>query len=108
MSLPVGMEPGPTPQQLRVLDAYVRTCSQKAVAYEMGISIQTVKNHLSSLYAGLDAHSVLEALTKLGRLSAPGQGPTPCGWVGYCSRPLGHRPHHGQFRAFARTVAPNV
>jgi DNA-binding CsgD family transcriptional regulator len=102
----IGVEPGPTPRQLRVMEAYVRTGSQKAVAHECGISIQTVKNHMAGLYARLDAACMMEALTKLGWVALPGAGPTPCGWVAYCSRPRGHRGHHGGMRAFIRTEAP--
>ena len=97
------VEPGPTPRQLQVMAAYVRTGSQKAAAHECNLSIQTVKNHLTALYVRLDASGVLEALTKLGWVAVQGQGPTTCGWVGYCAQPLGHRGHHRYFRAFVRT-----
>ena len=65
------IEPGPTQQQLRVMAAYVRTGSQKAAAHECNLSIQTVKNHLSALYARLDASNVLGALAKLGWVRVP-------------------------------------
>ena len=66
------IEPGPTPQQLRVMAAYVRTGSQKAAAHECNLSIQTVKNHCTALYARLGVGNVLEALTKLGWVAVPG------------------------------------
>ena len=65
------VEPGPTLRQLQVMEAYVRTGSQKAAAHECNLSIQTVKNHLTALYARLDVSNVLEALTKLGWVEIP-------------------------------------
>ncbi|HEY5276950.1 MAG TPA: hypothetical protein VIK38_10555 [Coriobacteriia bacterium] len=100
------VEPGPTLRQLQVMEAYVRTGSQKAAAHECGISIQTVKNHMTGLYARVDAGGAMGALTKLGWVVLPGSGPAPCGWVAYCSRARGHRGQHGGFRAFIRTEAP--
>jgi DNA-binding CsgD family transcriptional regulator len=100
----------PTPAQLQVMAAYVRTGSQKATAHECGIALQTVKCHMSNLYARLDASGAMEALTKLGWVALPGSGPAVCGWIGYCSRPAGHAGsaggHHGGFRAFVRSEAP--
>jgi DNA-binding CsgD family transcriptional regulator len=95
----------PTPTQLRVIRAYVRLGSQKLVAAEMGISQQTVKNHLSQLYLRLDVGSSIGALERLGWIAITGTGPTACGWIGYCSRARGHRGHHGGMRAFVRTEA---
>jgi DNA-binding CsgD family transcriptional regulator len=95
----------PTPTQLRVIRAYVRLGSQKAVAHELDISLQTVKNHLSALYVRLDVGSSIGALSRLGWIAIPSDGPSPCGWVGYCSRARGHRGHHGGIRAFVRSEA---
>ncbi len=95
----------PTPQQLRVISAYVRTGSQKAAARERGIALQTVKAHMQGLYARLGVGGAMEALTKLGWVALPGSGPSSCGWVAYCSRPRGHRGHHGGMRAFVRREA---
>jgi DNA-binding CsgD family transcriptional regulator len=67
----IGIEPGPTPQQLRVMAAYVRTGSQKAAAHECNLALRTVKNHMSDLYARLDVGGAIEALTKLGWLVPP-------------------------------------
>jgi len=67
----IGVEPAPTPQQLRVMSAYVRTGSQKAAAHECNLSLQTVKNHMTALYLRLGAGNVLEALTKLGWVRVP-------------------------------------
>lgn len=71
----IGVEPGPTPRQLQVMAAYVRGGSQKAAAHEFGISIRTVKNHLTDLYARLGVGGVLEALTKLGWVRVPAEVP---------------------------------
>ena len=98
--LPVGLSP--TPMQIRVIRAYTRLGSQKAVAHELGITLQTVKSHLGALYVRLDVGSSIGALNRLGWIAIPGAGPTPCGWVGYCSRVRGHRGHHGGMRAFVR------
>jgi DNA-binding CsgD family transcriptional regulator len=99
------LESPPTPTQLRVIRAYVRLGSYKLVAAELGISHQTVKNHLSNLYLRLDVGSSIGALERLGWIAIPGTGPTPCGWIGYCSRARRHRGHHGGMRAFVRTEA---
>ena len=94
------LEQPPTPGQLRVLAAYVRTGSQKAAAHECEISLQTVKNHLSALYARLDVGGGMEAVSRLGWVRIPGEEPPQeCRWTGYCSRPLGHLGHHGAMRA---------
>ena len=69
------IEPGPTPQQLRVMAAYVRTGSQKAAAHECNLSLQTVKNHMTALYLRLGAGNVLEALTRLGWVRVPAEVP---------------------------------
>ena len=102
----IGTEPGPTSRQLQIMEAYVRTGSQKAAAHECGISLQTAKNHMTGLYARLDAGGAIDALTKLGWVALPGSGPLPCGWVAYCSRPRGHRGNHGGMRAFVRSETP--
>jgi hypothetical protein len=95
----------PTPAQLHAFAAYVRVGSQAQAAHECGIALPTLKNHISELYARLDVGGSMEALTKLGWLSLPGSGPAACAWVGSCSRPLGHRGHHGGMRAFVQPHA---
>ena len=92
-------EPGPTSQQLRVMEAYVRLGSQKAVSHELGISTQTVKNHMGGLYGRLGVGGVMEALTRLGWVALPGDGPATCGWIGSCSLLRGHLEDHDHFRA---------
>jgi len=92
-------ERAPTRQQLACLRAYLEEGNQKAAAAKLGISYQTLKNHLAELYIRLDASGAIEAAGELGYISVPVDGPRPCGWIGYCSRPHGHRGHHGGFRA---------
>jgi DNA-binding NarL/FixJ family response regulator len=50
---------------------YVRCGSQKVAAFECGITLQTFKNHLTGLYARLDADNVLDALNRLGWIVIP-------------------------------------
>jgi hypothetical protein len=88
----------PTPHQLEVLEAYILAGSQKAAANALGMALPTVKNTLSDLYTKLDVTSEMGAALVLGWVQIP-KGPTACGWVGYCSRPAGHRGHHGGFRS---------
>jgi DNA-binding CsgD family transcriptional regulator len=65
------IELGPTPRQLQVMAAYARTGSQKAAAHECNLTLRTVKNHMSELYARIDVGGAIEALTKLGWLVPP-------------------------------------
>ena len=94
-----------TPQELRVLEAYTRLGSQKRVAHELGIAVQTVKNHMASLYVKLNVGGAMEAVAALGWVRGPDlTGVPPCGWLAYCGRPDGHRGNHGGFRPFLRRV----
>ena len=43
------------------------------VAYELGVTEQTVKNHLGVVYARLGAQHLIEALQILGSLRLPGR-----------------------------------
>lgn len=92
--------PLPTPAQAEVFRAYVETGSQKEAARRCGIALSTAKNHLSQMYDRLGVGGAMEAATVLGWVSLPGAAPKACGWVGYCSRPIAHRGHHGGMRAF--------
>lgn len=94
----------PTPTQLRVVEAYARLGSQQLVADEIGISVQTVKNHLRDLYVRLGVEGgAVNALRKLGYIRLPGDtGVSPCGWLATCGRPEGHRGQHGGFRPLLR------
>lgn len=88
-----------TPAEDRVLRLRAEGLSVKAVAGVLGISDQTVKNHITSAYASLDVDNFASALRKLGWLRPPGADPILCGFVGTCGRKAGHRGHHGGFRA---------
>jgi DNA-binding NarL/FixJ family response regulator len=56
----------PSKRQLEVFRTYARLGSQRAVATELNISPQTVKNNLYVLYKVLDVNNAIEALNKLG------------------------------------------
>lgn len=47
-----------------VLEALVRGLSYKQVAAELGVSIETVRSHVRSLYKKLQVHSATEAVSK--------------------------------------------
>lgn len=89
-------------RQLQIMEAYVRTGSQKATAFECGISIQTVKNHLTSLYARLDVSGAMGALRALGWIALPDESPV-CGQLSSCGRPAGHHGLHGGMRPIVRS-----
>lgn len=89
----------PTPTQLRVFEAYVRTGSQKEAAHVCGMSYQTAKNHMTALYARIGASGAIDALRKLTWIVLPSDDPPLCGWVGACSRAHLHSGGHGEFRA---------
>jgi DNA-binding CsgD family transcriptional regulator len=101
-----GEPTSPTAMELRVLEAYSRLGSQKKVAHELGIALQTVKNHMSNLYVKLSVGGAMEAIATLGWVRAPDlTGVPPCGWLAYCGRPEGHTGNHGGFRPFLRGAA---
>lgn len=90
----------PTRAQLRALEAFIITGSQKDAATYIGCAYQTIKNHLGDLYARLDVNGAMEAATHLGWVNTPSNnGPKICGWVAYCSRPFNHKGYHGDMRA---------
>jgi DNA-binding CsgD family transcriptional regulator len=96
----------PTVTQLRVLEAYARLGSQKAVAHELGVSVQTIKNHMNALYVRLGVGGAMEALHALGWVTAPNLSGVPaCGWLAFCGKPDGHHGQHGGFRPLLRTAA---
>ena len=81
--------------QHRVIEAYVRTGAQKQVAADLGISVQTVKNHLSAIYDRLDTQGILRTLFVLGWITPPGAPrPPPCGQLGVCTLAEGHDEEH--------------
>jgi len=71
------------------------------VAATFGISIQTVKNHLSAIYGRLDTQGILQTLNVLGWITIPGAPRLPpCGHVGVCTLDEGHDEDHA-FRGVA-------
>jgi DNA-binding CsgD family transcriptional regulator len=70
MSPPVGRPL--TVREAQLLACYGRTGHHQGVADELGISLSTVKNHLSAIYRKLGASGAIEAFTALGWLRLPG------------------------------------
>ncbi len=92
----------PTARQLDCIRAYCATGSQIAAAHSLGITTQTLKNHMLDLYQRLGVGGAMEAAMALGYVTLPDDdGRAICGWLGYCSRTRHHRGQHGGFRAFA-------
>lgn len=60
----------PTVRELEVLACVLRSCNKQA-AFELGLSEQTVKNHLSTLYRKLNVHSNTGAALELGWFMVP-------------------------------------
>jgi DNA-binding NarL/FixJ family response regulator len=48
-----------------VLYAYARVGTYKLIAYELGITVATVKNHVSSILAKLDCATIGQAAVRL-------------------------------------------
>lgn len=61
----------PTHRQVEVLAAYIAHGSQKAAAWHLGRSEQTVRNHLSALRAALDVDCLAQAAYLLHDVLAP-------------------------------------
>lgn len=60
-----------TPMEMDVLRTYARIGNQKEAATELGMTLQTVKNHCMSAYRKLDVTSAIEAFTVMGWLTIP-------------------------------------
>ncbi len=86
-----------TSAELAALRSYAHSGSMKEAAHDLGLSYQTIKNQLHAAYQKLGASSAIEAYTSLGWLDPMGTY-VPCGKFMVCSRPAGHRGHHGGFR----------
>lgn len=54
-----------------VVLAYIELGSQKVVAHEMGLSLQTVKNHVSVVLWKLNVHSITQAAIIVDREARP-------------------------------------
>ena len=55
----------PTQRQLEVLLAVVQEHGNRHAAYKLGISMSTLKGHLTELYARGPYHNVVDAVWKL-------------------------------------------
>lgn len=64
-----------TPREREILAACVTGEKQEAVAARIGISPQTLKNHLSRAYEKLEATSLVDAYRRLGWLRVGGPDP---------------------------------
>ena len=62
-----------TPRQREVIIRKAEGKTYGQVAYELGVTEQTVKNHLGFAYARLGAGHLIEALHILGWLHVPGE-----------------------------------
>lgn len=61
-----------TSQQLRVLDMICRGLQNKHIAYELGISVTTVKVHVTEVLRKLGVRSRTNAIVKISRLDLTG------------------------------------
>jgi PAS domain S-box-containing protein len=53
-----------TPRQHQVLVELGRGCSTKAIAARLGLSEETIRNHIRGIFQRLDVHSRLEAVVR--------------------------------------------
>lgn len=60
-----------TRRQFECLRQYAMLGGMSQVAIVLGVSIQTVKNHLSAAYQSLGVHTAIDAFRLLGWLSVP-------------------------------------
>jgi len=93
-----------SPMEERVLRLRARGLTALAAGGILGLSEQTVKNHTTSVYDKLDVNNLAAAMCAIGWVTIPGEDMpayTRCDFVGQCSRPYGHRGHHGGFREVA-------
>ena len=79
---PVGLQPRPrlTPRQQEILDLIASGLSTAAIAKQLTLSTETIRNHLRGLFRQLHVHTRLEAIAaarRLGLLSAPSLDPQP-------------------------------
>jgi DNA-binding NarL/FixJ family response regulator len=66
-----------TPREVQIVAAFSRGCTNQEIADELGISVNTVRNHVQNLLAKLGVHSKLEALALAVRegIVTPSQAP---------------------------------
>ena len=78
MSDPMAFE-ALTPRQREVIIRKAEGKTYGQVAYELGVTEQTVKNHLGLVYAKLGAEHLIEALRILGWLRLPNESQSASG-----------------------------
>lgn len=69
-----------TRREVEVLQLLAEGCSTKQLADTLGLSLNTVRNHVQSAISRLGAHSKLEAVSiaiRQGLISPPDAGPVP-------------------------------
>lgn len=79
---PIGHEPEPrlTPRQRQILDLIASGVSTSEIAEQLGLSTETVRNHVRNVLRELEVHTRLEAIAaarRLGLLAAPPLKPLP-------------------------------
>ena len=52
-------------REREIISYLLRGLSQKMIAHELSISINTVRNHISSIYRKMDVHSAQQVLARL-------------------------------------------
>lgn len=60
MNVPLGL----TPRQVQILNLVKLGYGDKRIALELGLSVQTVKNHLQLIFAKLQAANRVDAVVK--------------------------------------------
>jgi DNA-binding CsgD family transcriptional regulator len=63
-----------TEREVEVLSAYARHGTQRPIATDLGIKVQTVKNLLFSAYTKLGVTGAIHAFHAMGWLRLPGEG----------------------------------
>jgi DNA-binding CsgD family transcriptional regulator len=61
-----------SPRELEILVAAAGGLTQKVIAAQMGCSVQTVKNHLYSVYTKLEVTTLVGALNAMGWVHVSG------------------------------------
>lgn len=60
-----------TLREYEVLWVYAKVGHSGETATQLGLSVQTVRNHLNHIYLKLDVHSAIEALVAVGWVNLP-------------------------------------
>ena len=92
---------GLAPREMELLRRLAVGAKLGVVARDMGLAYSTASNMRSGAYQKLGAQSLQAALLASGLVALRDE----CGWVARCTRPAGHRGHHGGFRPVAQDAA---